>query len=235
MTHCHPSFNHPAWSEGWLKVWLTVRYKEDFPKLGRNPLGITSLKAGEKQWPKVSAVRVRASSGRAEWMLFSTTKHQWDYSGWLGRHHHLLLVEAGWTNLCQEWHTWRCWDQTLAALRLQLCSLARVEARTFLSQPSPSPIEHPLSFLLPSACRNANTRQFYEIDQSSEQHCLKYLPPSWGYKWFHYMKCKTGVKSPTGHRKYKIVCSDLKGLWESSQNLLKWMPQIRPLSPYTEA
>lgn len=96
---------------------------------------------------------------------------------------------------------------------LPFCSLA--EVRALLSQPSPGHIKHPLSFLPPSACRKANTRRLYEIHQSSEQHCLKYLPPSRGYKQSRHGKCKTGVKSPIGHRKYKIVYSDWKGLCES--------------------
>lgn len=36
-------------------------------------------------------------------------------------------------------------------------------------------------------------------------------------------------------RKCEITFSDLKSLCESRENLLKWLPQIRPLSPHTAA
>lgn len=36
-------------------------------------------------------------------------------------------------------------------------------------------------------------------------------------------------------RKCEITFSDLKSLCESRENFLKWLPQIRPLSPHTAA
>lgn len=52
-----------------VKAEGNITNKEDFPKLGKNSLGITFLKEGGKQQLKMSVVRVRVGIRRAEGML----------------------------------------------------------------------------------------------------------------------------------------------------------------------
>lgn len=102
------------------------------------------------------------SEGVRGCFLTATTKHWWDGSGRLRSLHHQMLVRAGWTNPCQEWHTcgWRkWWDYTLCSTEPPVLFTAKGGSQDAAESAHPQVvIKHPLSFLLRSTCRSRSTQ-----------------------------------------------------------------------------